>query len=65
MQPGSGGDRIGAHFRRRQFALHVVVALVRDAAAARRGYRTLRFDYAQVVYDWPSVQAAILAALGA
>jgi very-short-patch-repair endonuclease len=38
--------------------------LVRDAAAARRGYRTLRFDYAQVVYDWPSVQAAILAALG-
>lgn len=39
--------------------------LVRDAAAARLGYRTLRFDYAQVVYDWPSVQAAILAALSA
>ncbi|MBS1697846.1 MAG: DUF559 domain-containing protein, partial [Actinobacteria bacterium] len=37
--------------------------LVRDAAAARLGYRTLRFDYAQVVHDWPSVQAAILAAL--
>jgi len=38
--------------------------LVRDAAAARLGYETLRFDYAQIVYDWPSVQAAILAALG-
>ncbi|MFJ4167528.1 DUF559 domain-containing protein [Microbacterium sp. NPDC089698] len=38
--------------------------LVRDAAAARLGYRTLRFDYAQVVHDWPSVQAAILAAIG-
>ena len=37
--------------------------LVRDTAAARLGYRTLRFDYAQVVHDWPSVQAAILAAL--
>ncbi|KJL31436.1 type IV toxin-antitoxin system AbiEi family antitoxin domain-containing protein [Microbacterium azadirachtae] len=37
--------------------------LLRDAAAARLGYRTLRFDYAQVVHDWPSVQAAILAAL--
>ncbi|MBS1674068.1 MAG: DUF559 domain-containing protein [Actinobacteria bacterium] len=37
--------------------------LVRDAAAAARGYRTLRFDHAQVVHDWPSVQAAILSAL--
>lgn len=37
--------------------------LVRDAAASRLGYETLRFDYAQVVYDWASVQAAILAAL--
>ena len=37
--------------------------LVRDAAAAALGYRTLRFDYAQVVHDWPSVQAAILAVL--
>ena len=37
--------------------------LVRDAAAAALGYRTLRFDYAQIVHDWPSVQAAIIAAL--
>jgi len=37
--------------------------LVRDAAAARLEYRTLRFDYAHVVHDWPSVQAAILSAI--
>lgn len=37
---------------------------VRDAAASARGYETLHFDYAQIVYDWPSVQTAILAALG-
>ncbi|WP_314423039.1 DUF559 domain-containing protein [uncultured Microbacterium sp.] len=37
--------------------------LVRDARASAQGYETLRFDYAQVIHDWPSVQAAILAAL--
>lgn len=37
--------------------------LVRDATASARGYETLRFDYAQIVYDWPTVQAAIIAAL--
>ncbi|KDA06514.1 hypothetical protein DC31_08885 [Microbacterium sp. CH12i] len=37
--------------------------LVRDAAASARGYETLRFDYAQILHDWPTVQAAILAAL--
>lgn len=37
--------------------------LVRDAAASALGYETLRFDYAQVVHDWPAVQTAILAAL--
>ncbi|MFB7250208.1 endonuclease domain-containing protein [Microbacterium sp. NPDC056234] len=37
--------------------------LVRDAAASARGYETLRFDYAQIVHDWPSVLPAILAAL--
>lgn len=36
---------------------------VRDAAAARLGYETLRFDYAQVVYGWDDVQAAVLAVL--
>lgn len=37
--------------------------LVRDAAASAVGYETLRFDYAQIVHDWPTVRAAILAAL--
>ncbi|HWU27515.1 MAG TPA: DUF559 domain-containing protein [Microbacterium sp.] len=37
--------------------------LVRDAAASALGYETLHFDYAQIIYDWPTVQAAILAAL--
>lgn len=37
--------------------------LMRDAAASRLGYETVRFDYAQIVHDWPTVQAAILAAL--
>ncbi|MGN8024754.1 DUF559 domain-containing protein [Microbacterium sp. 22242] len=35
----------------------------RDAIASRLGYETLRFDYAQIIHDWPTVQAAILAAL--
>lgn len=38
--------------------------LSRDAAAAALGYATLRFDYAMVVHDWPSVEAAILGRLG-
>ncbi|WP_228479729.1 endonuclease domain-containing protein [Microbacterium abyssi] len=37
--------------------------LVRDAAASRLGYETLRFDYAQIVHGWPTVQAAIRGAL--
>ena len=37
--------------------------LARDAAASALGYETLRFDYAQVVHDWPTVQSAVLAAL--
>ncbi|WP_426181651.1 DUF559 domain-containing protein [Microbacterium sp. TWP3-1-2b2] len=37
--------------------------LRRDAAASRLGYETLRFDYALVIHDWPTVEAAILAAL--
>jgi hypothetical protein len=36
----------------------------RDAALSARGYRVLRFMYHQVVEDWPSVQAAVLAAIG-
>lgn len=37
--------------------------LVRDAAASARGFETLRFDYAQIIHDWPTVQAAIQTAL--
>lgn len=37
--------------------------LVRDANAAAWGFSTLRFDYAMVVHDWPTVEAAILAHL--
>lgn len=37
--------------------------LVRDAAASQLGFETLRFDYAQIIHDWPTVQAAIAAAL--
>lgn len=35
--------------------------LVRDARAAALGYETLRFDYAMIVHDWPTVAAAIVA----
>ncbi|WP_314456017.1 DUF559 domain-containing protein [uncultured Microbacterium sp.] len=34
--------------------------LMRDAQAAAWGFVTLRFDYAMVVHDWPTVEAAIL-----
>ncbi len=33
---------------------------MRDAQAAAWGFVTLRFDYAMVVHDWPTVEAAIL-----
>lgn len=36
---------------------------MRDAAASALGYETLRFDYAQIIHDWPRVQSAILGAL--
>ncbi|AMB58960.1 hypothetical protein AWU67_08895 [Microterricola viridarii] len=38
---------------------------LRDAHAAALGYDTLRFDYALIMYDWPSVEAAILGRLRA
>lgn len=37
--------------------------LMSDAAASRLGFETLRFDYAQIVHEWPIVQAAVLGAL--
>ena len=39
--------------------------LMRDAAAAALGYDRLRFDYAMIVYNWPIVEAAVLARLEA
>lgn len=39
--------------------------LLRDANAAAWGYVTLRFDYAMVVHDWETVEAAILGQLAA
>lgn len=35
----------------------------RDLEAATARYRTLRFSWRQVMFDWPAVEAAILAAL--
>ncbi len=36
---------------------------VRDAAASALGYETLRFDYAQIIHAWPSVEAAVVSAI--
>lgn len=35
---------------------------VRDARLSALGYRVLRFSYNQVMFDWPLVEASILAA---
>lgn len=37
--------------------------LVRDAAASALGYETLRFGYAQILHAWPTVEAAVVAAI--
>ncbi|MCM3780035.1 type IV toxin-antitoxin system AbiEi family antitoxin domain-containing protein [Microbacterium hydrocarbonoxydans] len=37
--------------------------LRRDAAASALGFETLRFTYAMVVHDWPTVERAILGAM--
>jgi very-short-patch-repair endonuclease len=42
-------------------AAHRHKDLARDANAATWGYITLRFDYAQIVHDWGTVESAILA----
>lgn len=38
--------------------------LMRDATASRRGFETLRFDYAMILHAWDVVVAAVMAALG-
>lgn len=35
----------------------------RDAELSRLGYRVLRFSYRQVIDDWPTVEAAVVAAV--
>ena len=37
----------------------------RDLIAASTRYRTLRFTWRQVLFEWQSVEAAVLAALAA
>lgn len=37
--------------------------LIRDAAASRLGFETLRFDYAMIIHEWSVVIAAISGAL--
>lgn len=37
--------------------------LLRDAAAARLGYRVLRFNYAMIVHDWDTVIATVRCAI--
>ena len=34
-----------------------------DARLALRGYTVLRFDYQQVLFDWPFVEGAVLTAV--
>jgi len=35
----------------------------RDARLSARGYRVLRFSYRQVMFEWPAVEASLLAAV--
>lgn len=51
---GAGNHEDAAHRHR---------DLMRDAEASRRGFETLRFDYAMIVHDWPIVAEAIVAAV--
>lgn len=37
--------------------------LMRDAAASRLGFETLRFDYAMIMHDWDAVARAVISAV--
>lgn len=37
--------------------------LMRDAAASRLGFETLRFDYAMIMHDWDAVARAVMSAV--
>ena len=55
LEADGKGNHDGPAYRHRD--------LVRDAAASALGFETLRFDYAQIVHAWPTVEAAVLAAI--
>ena len=55
LEADGKGNHAGSAHRHRD--------LVRDAAASALGYETLRFDYAQIVHAWPTVEAAVIAAV--
>jgi very-short-patch-repair endonuclease len=60
------GDRLvvevdGAEFH--SDAEHFETDRRRDALLSARGYRVLRFSYRQVMYDWPTVEAAVRVAI--
>lgn len=55
LEADGKGNHDGASERHRD--------LMRDAAASRLGYETLRFDYAMIIHDWDTVVAAIISAL--
>jgi len=56
------GDRLVVEIDSREFHERERDAR-RDARLGRLGYRILRFTYHQVMHDWPSVEAAVVAAL--
>lgn len=55
VEVDGAGNHAGPDLRHRD--------LVRDAHAAAWGFVTLRFDYAMVVHDWPTVEMALRAHL--
>jgi hypothetical protein len=56
------GDRIVVELDSREF--HEPDAdSRRDARLLALGYRVIRFRYRQIMFDWPSVEAAVLGAL--
>lgn len=56
------GDRLVVELDSREF--HVKERdYARDARLGVRGYRVLRFSYQQVMFDWPTVEAAVRAAI--
>ena len=60
------GDRLVVEVDGAEFhadAGHFEADRRRDSLLSARGYRVLRFSYRQVIYDWPTVDAAVRAAI--